>query len=257
MSIRLRHPVPGARMTDTYGWRGAIPGVVAAQLHNGQDWAANAGTRILAAHDGWVAFNGWDPQGGGWLIEIRDDSGFATRYAHMNAPSHLAYGQRVKAGQKVGEVGATGWATGPHLHFILRLASGATTDPLAFIVNLSAASAKPKPKPAPKPKPKPLKFPEEDEDMPTRTIVRVDPRYKTEYTLSHPSIGLDLNGSQMRKSGNVNIYRGFMVTTSPSIGKAWCRMYGVGAGVAHCRLNRADYINAQSEARRLSQQINR
>ncbi len=142
MSISLMHPIPGARPTDPFGWRAAIPGVIGAQLHNGQDWAADAGTIIRAAHDGYVAWTGWDYAGGGWLVEVAAP-GYATRYAHMRAQSPLSPGQAVEAGQIVGYVGATGAATGPHLHFILRLDPGGPVDPMPYIDTPAASQAPP------------------------------------------------------------------------------------------------------------------
>lgn len=136
MQIRLTHPCPKGRYTDTFGWRSAIPGVVPASQHTGQDIAAPSGTPIFAAHDGRVSLAWYDrfkngQPAGGNMIELESGHGWATRYAHMQRYVVRA-GQRVKAGQIIGYVGSTGAATGPHLHFELILA-GTFIDPLPYL----------------------------------------------------------------------------------------------------------------------------
>lgn len=130
-------PVSG-RFTDAYGPRGYVPGIGNLGFHTGQDIAAAAGTPIYAAHNGVVTRKWWDKyangQGaGGWMIETRGDDGVTVRCAHMQDASPLAIGQRVYAGQTVvGLVGATGAATGPHLHFEV-LVGGQFVDPLPYL----------------------------------------------------------------------------------------------------------------------------
>ena len=63
-----------------------------------------------------MTFAGWRSNGGGYQVWISHGSGLYTTYNHMSSVSVHA-GQRVSKGQRVGRVGATGWATGPHLHF--------------------------------------------------------------------------------------------------------------------------------------------
>lgn len=110
---------------------------------------------------------------------------------------------------------------------------------------------------APVPTPEPL-FNEEDEDMGIRTIFRADPKYRDEWTISHPDIGTDLTGKQKRQIGNRRtVFRGFMVTTHAPTGKNWMRLYGPGAGRAHATLLRNDYIIAQDESRVLSTEMHR
>ena len=84
--------------------------------HYGIDIAADRGTRVKAAGGGTVTFAGWKNNGGGYQVWIAHGSGLYTTYNHMSSVS-VGRGQHVSKGQQVGRVGATGNATGPHLHF--------------------------------------------------------------------------------------------------------------------------------------------
>ena len=86
------------------------------------------GARVRAARRGRVVKAGWDNGGYGYLIVIRHRRHVRTMYAHL---SHIGVhrGERVFAGQRIGRVGASGEATGPHLHFEVRR-RGAAVDPL-------------------------------------------------------------------------------------------------------------------------------
>lgn len=85
--------------------------------HLGIDLATGAGTPIHAASSGTVTFSGWWPYCGGYMVEISHGGGFKTWYAHQNGPPIVGNGQWVSTGQVIGYVGASGCATGPHLHF--------------------------------------------------------------------------------------------------------------------------------------------
>ena len=86
--------------------------------HNGIDLAAPMGTPVLAAGDGVVTRVGRNHPGYGNWIELRHSNGYQTRYGHLRKiSSGIRNGVRVKQGQKIGEVGMTGYATGPHLHY--------------------------------------------------------------------------------------------------------------------------------------------
>ena len=97
------------------------------RAHNGVDYSAPTGTAVRSVGDGAVEFAG-RMNGYGNVIQLRHASGKSTLYAHLSRID-VRPGQRVEQGQRIGAVGATGWATGPHLHFEFRL-NGQFQDPL-------------------------------------------------------------------------------------------------------------------------------
>lgn len=131
MSISLIKPVQdSARLSDPFGWRGAIPGVIGAGLHNGQDWATHSGAPVYAAAGG-TAYNLWEANGFGNFVMIEHGSGYVTYYAHLLGFS-IKHGSRVKQGQIIGRVGSSGASNGPHLHFSLRI-NGTYVNPMPYI----------------------------------------------------------------------------------------------------------------------------
>ncbi|NYI99589.1 endonuclease/exonuclease/phosphatase (EEP) superfamily protein YafD [Nocardioides thalensis] len=98
--------------------------------HTGLDFAAPTGTAVLAASSGTVEFVG---HGGpyGTLIKISHGNGVETWYGHLSA-TDVSAGTSIVAGQPIGQVGSTGNATGPHLHFEVR-EQGVTVDPAPFL----------------------------------------------------------------------------------------------------------------------------
>ena len=102
--------------------------------HKGQDVFAKCGTPLVAALSGVVAFRQFQDRAGNYVV-IQADDGTGQAYMHLAAPSTVAKGQRVTAGQPIGEVGDTGRADGCHLHFELWTApgwyeGGSPVDPL-------------------------------------------------------------------------------------------------------------------------------
>jgi murein DD-endopeptidase MepM/ murein hydrolase activator NlpD len=115
----LRTPVDGARVSSSFGMRHhPILGYTA--MHKGVDFAVPTGTPIMASGDGTVAMAGRDG-GYGNIVVLRHAGGYSTAYAHMSrfAPG-IKPGVHVAQGQVIGYVGATGLATGPHLHYEVR-----------------------------------------------------------------------------------------------------------------------------------------
>lgn len=110
--------------TDAFGPRGN-------RFHMGIDFPARSGTPVASAGAGRVTYAG--PLKGGWglVVTIAHGSGVRTMYAHLSRVD-VTLGERVAAGARIGLVGATGHATGPHLHFELRL-RGAAIDPLTAL----------------------------------------------------------------------------------------------------------------------------
>jgi murein DD-endopeptidase MepM/ murein hydrolase activator NlpD len=117
-------PPVRARMTDRFGPRGD-------RFHTGLDYPAPTGTPVTAAGRGRVVFAGWDASGYGNTVVIEHPLQVRSMYAHL-AGIAVARGAWVVAGNRIGTVGATGTATGPHLHFELRL-RGAALDPLTAL----------------------------------------------------------------------------------------------------------------------------
>jgi murein DD-endopeptidase MepM/ murein hydrolase activator NlpD len=118
----LRLPIR-APVGDRYGPRGA-------GFHAGLDFPAAYGTEVAAAASGRVAFAGWD-DGWGVTVVLDHGNGLRTRYAHLSRAT-VSPGMHVAVGVRIGRVGATGFATGPHLHVEVTV-RGANADPgLAF-----------------------------------------------------------------------------------------------------------------------------
>jgi peptidoglycan hydrolase-like protein with peptidoglycan-binding domain len=117
--IALAWPVQ-APLGNTFGPRGN-------RFHAGIDLLARAGTPVRAAAPGRVAYAGRIAGGWGILVVVAHARRVRTLYAHLSAVS-VDVGERVTTGSRVGAVGASGNATGPHLHFDVRL-HGAAVDP--------------------------------------------------------------------------------------------------------------------------------
>ncbi len=125
----LRTPVDGARLSSGFGMR-HHPILGYTKMHRGVDFAVPSGTPIMAAGDGVVRDAGWHGDYGN-LVVLRHNGTFETAYAHMShVASGLHRGQRVRQGQVIGYVGASGRATGPHLHYEVRI-RGEATNPMS------------------------------------------------------------------------------------------------------------------------------
>jgi murein DD-endopeptidase MepM/ murein hydrolase activator NlpD len=121
--LKLTAPIAAAP-ADAFGPRGA-------RFHAGIDFPAAAGTPVVAATDGVVVDAGWRDGGWGRIVELEHDQGVTTLYAHLSQVL-VKPGRRVSRGTTVGLAGQTGDATGPHLHFEVRL-NGANVDPAAAL----------------------------------------------------------------------------------------------------------------------------
>jgi murein DD-endopeptidase MepM/ murein hydrolase activator NlpD len=124
----LRSPVEFSRVSSGFGRR-FHPIFKNWRAHTGVDFAAAHGTRVLATADGVVTAAG--SRGGyGNAVEIRHGSGITTLYAHLSGfAKGVRAGARVMQGDPVGFVGATGFATGPHLHYEFKM-GGVHQDPM-------------------------------------------------------------------------------------------------------------------------------
>jgi murein DD-endopeptidase MepM/ murein hydrolase activator NlpD len=117
----LRSPMEFSRVTSGFSLARLHPIFMTLRAHKGVDYAAPTGTPVRATADGVVVEAG--TQGGyGNVIVVRHTGAYSTLYAHLSrfAPA-LRKGARVRQGDVIGFVGATGWATGPHLHYEFRV----------------------------------------------------------------------------------------------------------------------------------------
>ena len=123
----LAEPLPGAPITSPFGPR-VLFGV--AGFHTGVDFGAPEGTPLHAAGDGTVVAAG--PMGGyGNATIIDHGNSLATLYGHQSELA-VTVGQHVQRGQVIGYVGCTGFCTGPHVHFEVRV-NGSPVDPLGYL----------------------------------------------------------------------------------------------------------------------------
>lgn len=126
-SGNLRWPASGCRITNGYG--GADLAGVGHLAIDIQSWY---GAPIYAADNGVVSASGWDGYGGGNAVTINHGNGMSTTYAHMMSAPLVSVGQRVERGQIIGYEGASGLATGPHLHFEVKI-NGQRVNPLNYV----------------------------------------------------------------------------------------------------------------------------
>ena len=128
------NPAQGG-LSDGFGPRPVIctSGGCTSSFHSGQDIAASCGTTIYAAHEGLVVSASYQGTWGNY-IKIDHSGGIYTGYAHIRNGGYLVgVGDYVQAGQPIAYVGATGAATGCHLHFEVYNSVSNRIDPLAFM----------------------------------------------------------------------------------------------------------------------------
>ena len=125
------HTVPSIWPTSGYvsspyglRWNGT-------EFHQGIDIAAESGTPIVATADGVVTTAGWNAGGYGNMVDIDHGDGIMTRYGHASAVAVMP-GQTVRRGQVIAYVGSTGYSTGPHLHYEVRV-NGQPVNPAAYL----------------------------------------------------------------------------------------------------------------------------
>ncbi|RZO91727.1 MAG: M23 family peptidase [Limnobacter sp.] len=129
----LRSPLAFSRISSGFTPRRFHPIQQRWKAHNGVDYAAPTGTPIMATASGTVKFSGWQ-NGYGNFVEIQHHSGYSTAYAHLSRfGKGVKVDQKVEQGDVIGYVGATGWATGPHLHYEFRV-NRVPKNPLSITV---------------------------------------------------------------------------------------------------------------------------
>lgn len=150
--MALRYPLDNIRITQGWGSDPAFYAKYGQKGHNGIDFGAPVGTPVYAVEDGVVVYEGW---GGGnsWVgkeagihVLVRH-AGLVSNYAHLSQTVVNA-GQAVKKGQLIGRVGATGVASGAHLHFEVfperpdfKNGYAGRIDPMPFISTVKTATA--------------------------------------------------------------------------------------------------------------------
>ena len=130
LSGGLIWPCPSSKkITSGFGKRKS-PTKGASSNHQGIDISAPTGTTVIAAAAGEIVISTYSYSAGNYIM-INHGSGIFTIYMHLSKKI-ADVGQEVSQGQKIGEVGSTGYATGPHLHFGIRK-NGSYVNPLTFV----------------------------------------------------------------------------------------------------------------------------
>jgi murein DD-endopeptidase MepM/ murein hydrolase activator NlpD len=130
---QMTWPLPSWKYIPTggglFGWR-LHPIFFEWRMHNGVDLGGVQGNNIVSANEGVVSIASWG-EGYGYYVVVDHGGGVSTLYAHCSKLL-VSAGQSVKKGQVIALIGATGWATGPHLHFEV-IIGGKRVDPLLYI----------------------------------------------------------------------------------------------------------------------------
>jgi len=127
-SGKLLWPATG-QLVSGFGYR-IHPILGVNRFHSGIDIGAPYGTPVIAAAGGEVIQSGYFG-GYGYSVMLYHGGGYATWYAHLSS-INVSMGQLVERGGLVGRIGSTGWSTGPHLHFEIRI-NGAPQDPMGYM----------------------------------------------------------------------------------------------------------------------------
>jgi len=135
----LASPLEFSRVTSGFSMR-MHPILNAWKQHNGVDYGAPQGTPVRTIGDGVVEFAGWQ-NGYGNVVHVKHGNERSTVYAHLSRID-VFQGQRVDQGATIGAVGQTGWATGPHLHFEVKI-DGQQQDPVLVAQKSEAAVLSP------------------------------------------------------------------------------------------------------------------
>ena len=131
----LRSPLEFSRVSSNFGRR-LHPIHGSWRSHNGTDFSAPVGTPIMATSDATIEFIGTQ-RGFGNLIVLKHRNDITTHYAHLNGfAKGLAKGQSISQGDLIGYVGCTGWCTGPHLHYEVRI-KDVPADPMTVALPMA------------------------------------------------------------------------------------------------------------------------
>lgn len=126
----LKAPLHFTRISSRFSNSRWHPVLRIRRPHHGVDYAAPKGTPVMSIGDGDIVARGYQRNGGGNYLKIRHNSQYTTSYMHLSGfAKGMVVGKRVKQGEVIGFVGATGLATGPHLDFRV-FKNGTPVDPL-------------------------------------------------------------------------------------------------------------------------------
>jgi len=134
----LRSPVDFTRISSSFNLKRKHPVLNTIKAHRGIDYAAPTGTPIVSAGEGRVIRAGYNQLNGNYLF-IQHGQQYTTKYLHLSK-RHVKQGQKVKQGQLIGRVGATGRVTGAHLHYEF-LVNGVHRNPRTILDKLPKAKA--------------------------------------------------------------------------------------------------------------------
>ena len=138
----LRSPMEFSRITSGFTMARFHPVLHTMRAHKGTDFAAPIGTPVRATADGVVTFVG-QQTGYGNVIMLKHDGRYSTVYAHLSRfAAETRQGERIRQGETIGYVGQTGWATGPHLHYELRV-DGEPRDPMTVALPMATPVSDP------------------------------------------------------------------------------------------------------------------
>ena len=124
----LKAPLNYKRISSRFSYARKHPVFKIVRPHTGVDYAAPTGTPVVSIGDGVVIEKGYKGQAGN-MVKIKHNSTYTTAYLHLSKYGDIKQGSRVRQGQVIGYVGATGAATGPHLDFRV-WKNGTPVDPL-------------------------------------------------------------------------------------------------------------------------------
>lgn len=131
-SMLMKTPVDGARISSGFGMR-FHPVLGYTRMHKGIDFAVPSGTPVMAAGSGVVQYAGWEGGYGNFIV-LNHGNTYSTAYGHLSRfASGIHVGSRVRQGQVIAYSGATGLATGPHLHYEIRI-NGTQVNPASVKV---------------------------------------------------------------------------------------------------------------------------
>lgn len=132
----MRAPLDVIRVTSTFSMNRVHPVLGTTRPHRGIDYGAPVGTPVYAAGDGRIVQSGYSDSQGNFVV-IQHNNTYTTKYLHLSKRTVKA-GDRVRQHQIIGAVGATGLATGPHLHYEF-LVNGVHTNPAKIAGQLPKA----------------------------------------------------------------------------------------------------------------------